>query len=415
MKLPDDMLPEEKDSQYQELITLLHHANLNPMLVDPTERAQVLSQARSRLFQTDHEGYQPADMSVPTFSELGSFASKPNALADKPHRGRRLIRLVSVLAAVLVVTALIGSVLLFFGPWSPFQKDHSGTASPIGPVGAPVVVTTQAHGLEMTMKITPGPYFLSELLEVDISLTNHTQTTFQGDICHLFPKLIVIDGDGQRDTSLASAVATTINSAQYIGMRVFPHDVNLASALTTIYTPPTYGIECLPEQFNLEQLQPTKTITVQHYVALTSSGHATFTARAAFQRAVTGQNGRVALVPATNPLDGHWPSLQISVSTQVPSDRMLSLHQQTTQAIVDVPLAARSHLLYAFGYSCGLGSIASEGGSEFRVGNRMDNKISQPTITLQRPQCDVPKLKILRWTYVVGAIGYTMLAGKYSY
>ena len=413
MKSPDDMLPEEQDPRFKELNTLLQHANLNPMLVDPTERTLILSRASARLFPTNPE---VKDMPVPALSDLGSFPSKPKVLADKPYRGRRLIRLISVFAAVLVVIALIGSALLLFGPLSPFQRDGSGTAPPIGPVGAPVVVRTQAHGLEMTMKITPGPYFLSELLEVDISLTNHTQTTFQGDICHLFPKLIVIDGEGQRDTSLASAVATTINSAQYIGMRVFPHDMNLASALTTIYTPPTNGlIECLHEQFNLEQLQPTKTITVQHYVALTSSGHVTFTARAAFQRAVPGQNGRVALVPATNPLDGHWPSLQISVSTQVPSDRMLSLHQQTTQAIVDVPLAARSHLLYAFGYSCGLGSIASEGGSEFRVGNRMDNKISQPTITLQRPQCDVPKLKILRWTYVVGAIGYTMLAGKYSY
>jgi hypothetical protein len=405
----NDMLPEEQDPRFEELITLLQHVNLNPLFVDPTERSHILSQARARLFPTDSE------VSKPELSERVSFPSKPKALADKPPRqDRRLIHLVAMLAAVLVVAVLIGTTLLLFGPWSPLQKDRSGAAPPIGPVGTPVVVKTQAHGLEMTMKITPGPYFLSELIEVDISLTNHTKTTFQGDICHLFPKLIMIDGEGLRDTSLASAVATTINSAQYIGMRIFPHDMNLAGALTTIYTP-TPTPECLPDQFNLVQLQPTKTITVQHYAALTNSGHVTFAARAAFQRAVPGQNSRVTLVTAANPLDGHWPSLQISVSTQVPSDRMLALHQLTTQAIVDVPLAARSHLLYAFEYSCGLGSIASEFGGEFRVGNRMDNKISQPTITLQRPLCGNSKYKIFSWTYVVGAIGYTTLAGKYSY
>jgi hypothetical protein len=410
----NEMIPEEQDPQYEEVIALLRRVNLNPLFVDSKERTQVISQARARLFHTEPEGSKYEDIPTSKMRGLGSLPSKSKGRRDKQIGSGRLTHLLNVLAAVLVVAVLIGSALLIFGPWSPLLKDRSGTAPPIGPVGAPVVVSTQSHGLEMTMKITSGPYFLSELLEVDISLTNHTQTTFQGDMCHLSPKLIVIDGEGLRDTSLASAVAKTINSAQYLGVRIFPHDTNLATALATIYTP-TNSSECIPDQFNLMQLQPTKTITVQHYVALTSSGHVTFTARASFQRAVPGQNSRVTLVTAANPLDGHWPSLQISVSTQVPSDRMLALHQLTTQAIVDVPLAARSHLLYAFEYSCGLGSIASEFGGEFRVGNRMDNKISQPTITLQRPLCGNSKYKIFSWTYVVGAIGYTTLAGKYSY
>src|SRR5438876_5546195 len=106
----NDMLPEEQDLQYEELITLLQQANLNPLLVDPTERTLILSRASTRLFQTDPEVSQPENMVV-------AAVSKPKVREDIGHRGKQLIRLVNMLAAVLVVTALIGSALLIFGPW----------------------------------------------------------------------------------------------------------------------------------------------------------------------------------------------------------------------------------------------------------------------------------------------------------
>ncbi len=407
----DDRLPEEQDPQYEELITLLQHVNLNPLLVDSTESAQILSRARARLFPTDPEVSKYEDMPTLKMRGLGSFPIKPKVGVDKPRRGRRLIRLVSALASVLVVAMLIGTSLLISGPWSPFHQDRSGTAPPIGPVGAPVVVSTQAHGLEMTMKITPGPYFLSELLEVDISLTNHTQTTFQGDICHLIPKLIMIDGEGLRDTSLERAL-TAIN--QDFGVKKFPHGTSLASAFATIYAH-NYLPPCnLIDPTFLRQLQPSKSIATTGYVVLTKSGHVTLAARAAFQRAIPGQNGRVTLVPIASPLDGHWPSLQIWVSTQVPPDRILSLHQQPTKAIVDVPLTVRSQLFYAFSFTCTFG----DSGIGTIVGNEVDKYFltgHQPTFTLQRPGCAYSTNKSLNWTYVFGAIGYTVTAGMYSY
>ena len=405
----DDMLPEEQDVEFEELIKLLQHSDF----IDPSEQAQIISQARARLFHTEPEGSKYKDIPTTQMRGLSSLPSKSKGQRDKQIGSGRLTHVLNVVVAVLVVAVLIGSTLLLFGPWSPLLKDRSSTAPPIGPVGTPVMVSTQSHGLEMTMKITPGPYFLSELLEVDITLTNHTQNTFQGDMCHLSPKLIVVDGEGLHDTNLASAVAKTINSAQYVGVRIFPHNTNLATALATIYTP-TNSSDCIPVPFNLEQLQPTKTITVQHYVALTNSGLVTLTALTTFQKTAPGQNGRVTLVPAANPLDGHWPSLQISVSPQVPSDRKLSLHQQGMQATVYVPLAARGHLLYSITHTCGLGSDASyEGGFEFRAGKSVDNNMSQSTFTL-KPHCSSSlPLKLTSWTYVVGAIGYTLLTGKY--
>jgi hypothetical protein len=112
MKLPDDLLPEEQDPQYEELITLLQQANLNPLLVDPTERAQILSRARARLFQTDPEVSRPEEMPLPADGGPGSPPSKPEAQTGTQRPGRQFVRLLNALAAVLIVGALVGAMLL---------------------------------------------------------------------------------------------------------------------------------------------------------------------------------------------------------------------------------------------------------------------------------------------------------------
>ncbi len=112
MKLPDDRLPEERDPQYEELIILLQQANLNPMLVDPTERAQILSRAKARLFQTDPEVSIPEEMPVPADGGPGSPPSKPEAQTGTQRPGRQFVRLLNTLAAVLIVGALVGAMLL---------------------------------------------------------------------------------------------------------------------------------------------------------------------------------------------------------------------------------------------------------------------------------------------------------------
>src|SRR5438876_4570951 len=70
MKPIDDRQPEEQDSRYEELITLLQKANLDPMLVDPQERAHILSQARARLMQTDSQASLVEDIPVSEMREL---------------------------------------------------------------------------------------------------------------------------------------------------------------------------------------------------------------------------------------------------------------------------------------------------------------------------------------------------------
>ncbi len=105
-------------------MTFLQQANLSPMLVDPSERSQILSRVRARLLQTDAEASFIEDMPVSEMRGLGSHPSEPQARAGKHHRGGRLFHLLNGLAAVLVVTVLLGSASLIFGPWSPLQRDR---------------------------------------------------------------------------------------------------------------------------------------------------------------------------------------------------------------------------------------------------------------------------------------------------
>jgi hypothetical protein len=140
----NDMLPEEQDLQYEELIALLRRVNLNPLFVDSRERTQILAQARARLFPTDPKASQ---LDTHEMQELGSLQSKPKTGRGAQYRRGRLVHLLNMLAAVLVIAALIGSAILLFGPRSPLHQDSSGAAPPRGPVSTPVVTLVKVPDL----------------------------------------------------------------------------------------------------------------------------------------------------------------------------------------------------------------------------------------------------------------------------
>ena len=112
MKPLDDLLAEERDPQYAELITLLQQANHSPMLVDPTQRAQLLSRVRARLTQTDLGVSLTEAMPLPADGGPASSPSKPEAPAGTQRPSRQFVRLLNALAAVLIVGALVGAMLL---------------------------------------------------------------------------------------------------------------------------------------------------------------------------------------------------------------------------------------------------------------------------------------------------------------
>ena len=112
MKPLDDLLPEERDPQYEELITLLQQANHSPLLVDPTQQAQTLSRVRARLMQTGLKASFTEAMPVAAGGGLASPPSKPEAPTGRQRPGKQFVRLLNALAAVLIVGALVGAMLL---------------------------------------------------------------------------------------------------------------------------------------------------------------------------------------------------------------------------------------------------------------------------------------------------------------
>jgi Viral BACON domain len=146
----NDLLPEEQDPQFEELIMLLRQADLNPQIIDLSTHEQIISQARARLFHTEPEGSTYEDLPTSKMSGLGSIPSKSKGRRDKQIGSGRLTHLLNVLAAVLVVAVLIGFSLLIFGPWSTLQRGRAGTTQSIGPVGTTVKISV------FTLLVTPS-------------------------------------------------------------------------------------------------------------------------------------------------------------------------------------------------------------------------------------------------------------------
>jgi len=348
---------------------------------------RLAAQNTASLLQYSDEDIYPGAL-PPSRSEREDALLTPVRLPISRHH------LAQALVAALVIAALLGTTLLLLRPSLPSTGGHPKKVPSGGAIGTPVTLRAQAAGLEITMRITPGPYFLSEMLVADLSLTNHSPTTFllqgtwdnpgtpRNDPCQAPLKIVMTGGESPYDTKLQHDLAA-------------------------------FACNSSPETGTF-QLPAAHAITVRQYIAITSSGHLALTARAAFQKVALGQDDVVHVFPATGPLDGHWPTLHVLVQTQVPSGRLLSLQPQASQVIVDAPPAARGQLLYMSVYACDLGGGGGEQGGA-------DRWIALPTMTIQKPQCAFSVSngtptpgRFVRWAYVVGAPGYTLASGTYS-
>ncbi len=364
----DDMLPEEQDPEFEELITLLRQADL----IDPDEQAQVIANARDRLFPRSHEITQHE------MPELGSFPNKPGL-----HSGTsgRLVRLINVIAAVLVVAALIGSALLLF---SPLREGLLGTTPSSNIFGA----QKRVGPFEMSFEITPGPYFLDEVLEVDLSITNVTRTPYwlypivgKNSLCLNFLNIATTGGVNPHVTDFK----------QYWARLPWP----TPNCNSLVHFLPTTGI-----------LVPAKqTLGVPHYAQLTSSGQVTLTAQldALEVDAVSGHGTSSINLPTSSP----WGTLHLFVSPHIPSDRQLSVKEQKTQVVVSGPPAVKGHLLGKIGSVCSGGSSGVEGLGQ-PTGTTVVLKPSQ-TCGLTNTLLSVSPVW---WAYVVGAPGYPVYFGK---
>lgn len=278
--------------------------------------------------------------------------------AQMPQHARRM-RVLNTIAATLIVAVMLGASLVLFS-----RHNAPSQVVTFDSQGEHVTVTSSAGGFEMVMRLTAGPYFLSELLAVDISLTNHTdQTAYLG-----FP----FEQDTCGYHSSDDAGVQILGGSKPAYTLPLPTDHSCPAA-----APFYYGIV----------LKPSQTLSVARYLPLTLSGPMTLVGKTQFYQ--PGANNYPE--PATSPLENHWPSLHITVSPQIPVDRTLSVQRITTQVKVLAP--AGKQLVYMYAIAC----TNTEGG------NFAWEPISTTTIKPFDDSCD--------WTFAFAVPGYAILTG----
>jgi hypothetical protein len=322
---------------------------------------------------------QPFD----TFEPQNSLTDKPatetssNQYAEKKSPTGRISHRLNKVVAALVVIAIIGVSLLLFKTYRPSSSssiNSSSSGSAIGAVGTPITSHVQAGGLEFNMDITPGPYFLSELFVADMTLTNHTQTTF------------TLEGPSNSEPC---------GSALYLAM--------------TGGTAPNYNILPVSAVHSCPYMQttfkPGDTLTFHQYTPLLSSGDITLTPGATFLQTQM-ENGVQVTSPGKSPLDGHWPSINIHVNSLVPIDRKITLQQEGTQVQINAPASARAHLYYIYNVACD----AFQGGT---VGTGSFAWEHITVTTLHEPDCGDYGNKNIYWYYGVSSPGYAIVSGQH--
>src|SRR6266849_8913321 len=105
----DDMIPEEREEQYKQLITLLRRGLREPVAISSPEQTQIIARVRERLTQADDLASRPEAMPV---QQPGQTGSRPRARTSSQRA--RMLRFVNGLAAVLVFGLLVCASLLLF-------------------------------------------------------------------------------------------------------------------------------------------------------------------------------------------------------------------------------------------------------------------------------------------------------------
>ena len=147
----------------------------------------------------------------------------------------------------------------------------AGNGPPIVPNGP--TATAEMKGIAMSLRVTPaGPYFLSELIAVDVSLTNHTPTS------------VHLDGPSQAGPC-GSALGVEMTGGG-------PPHYELSNA-TTHRCPWMGGTTVKPGQ----------TLTIRQLLPLTESGNITLTGATRFLTNAIEQGQRV-IAATPGPLDG---------------------------------------------------------------------------------------------------------------
>ncbi len=311
--------------------------------------------------------------------QLGTIDPEQTSVSYRARSQSRLTRIkrmtctVRSLAAVLMVGTLISSMFLLLTLRMHSATGSTNPSTQVKPAGK-VVAKVEWNGLTMSMSLTAGPYFLGELVAADFSLTNGTHQTLTLDG--------VFNGNGASPCPFTFILAQTGGKSPHYTPFTMPVYILWTGACTI--TPP---------------LAPGRTITYQSYELLTSSGDMTLVGKANIHSGV--------LFPVTNPglLFGHFPTLHIHVMSQVPTGKMLKIHQKNSGVVIDAPPGI--HPLVQMYVIC-YGPIQA-----FAYGSGHNYWDTTSRNVLPEPECS-GSVPVLQWKYAIGAEGYEVVQGQYS-
>lgn len=281
------------------------------------------------------------------------------------------------LATTLSLAVLCAVVLGFAG----LRILRSGTGFGSGDTSGAADLTaggpsarTDAGGLTMTLRLSPGPYFLSELVAVRLTLANRTQApvTLQG-------------APMANDCSQALGAALTGDP---------PH-----------YAPPTVGFVSCPLISSV--LHPGQVWTIDTLLPLSSSGSVTLTAHASFVVSATGPGGASYETGSDGPFAGRWPALHIAVASAIPAGHAIVLRPTAATNPHQVSISTSGTAPTRFYAISDI--VCSDGGQGFSERPDLTWRPVSGT-TLTQPSCSGTSPV---WTYSVGAPGFAIASGKY--
>jgi hypothetical protein len=227
-------------------------------------------------------------------------------------------------------------------------------------------------GLELAVRISPGPYFLGQLISADVSLTNHTQGT---------------------------VVLPDLRSSGPCGAAL---DITLTGGGLPGYTLPNATVHGCPAP-GVFSLRPAQSLTIHHFVPLTRSGRVTLTATAVFLQDSVRDGGHT-LTRIPSPFEGRGPVVELVVAPRAPAERRLALQRAGAQVVVLAPARARPQLLYLYNVRC----HDEQGPGATESGNYTWQAVPNGQIAL--PSCPGTQTE---WTVSVGAPGYAIVSGTY--
>ena len=150
----DDLVPEEGEQAYTQLLALLRSSSQKRVPIEATEQAQIIARVRERLVQKDQGDSLNGKLPVPQPGVLDSSPHQAESPAGKPHRDKRRLRLMALLAAAMIVAVLLGTPLLLLRPRLLSSGGYNqATKTPAGPPTLTLSPTVATIGSTIQLSI----------------------------------------------------------------------------------------------------------------------------------------------------------------------------------------------------------------------------------------------------------------------